>query len=197
MNKIQFLLALSDKLSAYPKDEVEERLRFYSEMIEDRMEEGLSEEEAVCAVGTVEEIAAQIAADMPPVTKKARPERELQLWQILLLALGAPLWLPLVIAAFAVAVSAYASLWAVVVSLWAAFAGVAGSAIGCLAGGVVLICGGKQLAGIAVVGAALVCAGVAILLCWGSLAATKGSVLLAKKTVDWIRACFAGRGRKE
>ena len=44
MNKIGFILELKDKLSALPKSEVEERLSFYCEMIEDRIEDGLSEE---------------------------------------------------------------------------------------------------------------------------------------------------------
>ena len=46
MTKLSFLFSLREKLSALPTEEAEERLRSYSEMIEDRMEEGLSEEEA-------------------------------------------------------------------------------------------------------------------------------------------------------
>ena len=71
MTKLQFLFALRDKLAGLPQSDIEERLRFYSEMIEDRMEEGLSEEEAVAAVGTVDEIASQATADIPPVKKAA------------------------------------------------------------------------------------------------------------------------------
>ena len=66
MTKLEFILALNEKLSAYPKAEVQQRLSFYSEMIEDRMEDGLSEEEAVAAVGDVAHIAAEIAAELPP-----------------------------------------------------------------------------------------------------------------------------------
>ena len=62
MTKIEFLLALSERLSGLPKEEKLERLNFYSEMIEDRIEEGLSEEEAVAAVGTIDEL---IALDHP------------------------------------------------------------------------------------------------------------------------------------
>ena len=51
MTKLKFLLLLNERLSHLPSKEVEERLAFYSEMIEDRMEEGLSEEEAVSEVG--------------------------------------------------------------------------------------------------------------------------------------------------
>ena len=45
MNKMQFLLELDKMLSQLSETEKVDRLRFYSEMIEDRMEEGLSEEE--------------------------------------------------------------------------------------------------------------------------------------------------------
>jgi uncharacterized membrane protein len=49
MGKQEFLTRLGKALSGLPREDIEERLNFYSEMIEDRMEEGLSEEEAVAA----------------------------------------------------------------------------------------------------------------------------------------------------
>ena len=47
MNKREFSAKLREMLSGYQQSEVEERVAFYSEMIDDRMEEGLTEEEAV------------------------------------------------------------------------------------------------------------------------------------------------------
>ena len=41
MTKLDFLFSLEKKLSSLPRKELEERLGFYAEMIEDRMEEGL------------------------------------------------------------------------------------------------------------------------------------------------------------
>ena len=52
MTKREFLAQLRKGLSGLPQDDIEERLTFYGEMIEDRKEEGLSEEEAVSAVGS-------------------------------------------------------------------------------------------------------------------------------------------------
>ena len=46
MSKQEFLEQLRRGLSGLPREDIEERLKFYSEMLEDRMEEGLSEEEA-------------------------------------------------------------------------------------------------------------------------------------------------------
>ena len=54
MNKQAFLERLRKALSGLPPKEQEERITFYSEMIDDRMEEGLSEEEeAVASIGTI------------------------------------------------------------------------------------------------------------------------------------------------
>ena len=119
MTKIKFLLELHEKLSGLPQDEVEERLNFYSEMIEDRIEEGLLEEEAVAAVGSVDEIAAQIIADIPLVKiakEKMKPKRQLKAWEIVLLVLGSPIWFSLIVAAFSVILSLYVLLWAVIIN---------------------------------------------------------------------------------
>ena len=47
MNKVEFLEQLRRGLNGLPQEEIEERVTFYSEMIDDRIEEGFSEEEAV------------------------------------------------------------------------------------------------------------------------------------------------------
>ena len=42
MNKQEFLAHLRKGLSGLPQNDIEKRLNFYGEMLEDRMEEGLS-----------------------------------------------------------------------------------------------------------------------------------------------------------
>ena len=121
MKKQEFLCALKKRLSCLPKQEAQERLNFYSEMIDDRMEEGLSEEEAVFAVGPIDEIVSQISEEinLTSTQKDTKPQRKLCAWETALLILGAPLWIPLLIAAFAVIFSLYAILWTVNICLWA------------------------------------------------------------------------------
>ena len=66
-------------------------------MIDDRMEEGLAEEEAVSSFGTPEEIADQILSEIPLsrlVRERVKPKRALKAWEIVLLVLGSPVWLP-------------------------------------------------------------------------------------------------------
>ena len=94
MNKQEFLARLRKKLSGLPNKETEDRLTFYSEMIDDRMEDGLSEDEAVAAIGNLEEIVQQILGETPrppvvvkPVKKAKPPKDNTKLWLILLLIL--------------------------------------------------------------------------------------------------------------
>lgn len=196
MDKQTFLAQLREGLSGLPQGEIAERLSFYHEMIDDRMEEGLSETEAVAAVGSVEGILSQIRAEIPPADprpERSKPKQPRKAWEILLIALGAPIWLPLLIAACAVVLSLYAVLWSVVVSLWAVFGSLTGCAFGGLAASLSCFLGGNVLAGIAMAGAGLVCAGVSIFLFFGCKTATKGAVLLAKKIVSGIWKCFTKR----
>ena len=131
MTKHEFLVDLGLGLSCLPQEDAEERLSFYSEMIDDRIEEGLSEEEAVREMGAVDGIVSQIVAEVPLsklVKKKIKPKRRLRAWEIVLLVLGSPIWFSLLIAAFSVVISLYVSVWAIVISLWAVFA----TFVGCL-----------------------------------------------------------------
>ncbi len=197
MNKQEFMEKLRAELSGLPQQEVEERLAFYSEMLDDRTEEGMTEEEAVCAIGSVEEIAAQIISDIPlaKIAKESmKPKRRMRAWEIVLLAAGSPLWLALLLAAFAILLALYAVIWAAVACVWAVFAAVAGGAVGGIAGGILLIVFGNVTAGIMLIGAGLACAGLAILLFLGSLATTKGAAYLTAHSVLWIKKCFV---RKE
>lgn len=193
MTKMQFLMSLHDQLSGLPQDDVEQRLNFYSEMIEDRMEDGLSEEEAVAAVGPVEVIVAQIIEETPLVKiakEKMRPKRRLKTWEILLLVLGSPLWLPLLVAAGAVILAVYASAWSVIVSLWATFGALIASAVAGLMAGIVLACSRSVLSGMVMLAAGMVCAGLAMLMFHGCKAATKGILILTKKFAVWLKNCW-------
>lgn len=193
MNKQEFLARLREGLSGLPREDIEERLTFYSEMIEDRMEEGLSEEEAVAAVGFVDEIVAQTVTDIPLAKiarERIKPKRQLKAWEIILIALGSPIWLSLLIAAFAVVFSLCVALWAVIICLWAAFASVLACAFGAIIGGTVLVCNGNAPTGIALIAGGLVCAGLSIFVFYGCKAATKGILMLTKKMGIWIKNCF-------
>ena len=193
MDKQEFLENLRKGLSGLPQEDIEARLSFYGEMIDDRMEEGISEEEAVLAVGTVEEIVTQTVAEIPLAKlakERIRPKRRLKAGEILLLVLGSPLWIALGIAAPAVIASLYIVLWAVVVSLWAVFSSLAGCAVGGLMAGGVFTTGAHDASAVAMLAAGLICSGLAIFMFYGSKAATKGAVILTRKLALRIKNGF-------
>lgn len=193
MTKLEFLSALRENLSGLPEADIDERLEFYSEAIDDRIEEGLSEEDAVSAVGNIDEIVKQIISDTPfakIVKEKIKPKKRLSAFEIVLLILGSPIWLPLLVSAFAVVLSVYICLWAVIVSLWAVFASFAGCAFGGIASGTGFALCGNTPSGFALIGAGLILAGFSVFIFYGCRAATKGTALLTKKIALWIKACF-------
>lgn len=122
MNKTEFLTALRSQLSGLPGGDVQRTLDFYSEMIDDYVEDGMSEAEAVAAVGPVRDIVGQILAETPLpklVRAKVQPKHPLKPWEVVLLVLGSPVWLPLLFAAILVILSCYVAVWSVIVSLYA------------------------------------------------------------------------------
>ena len=192
MSKQEFLAKLRKGLSGLPQDDIEERLTFYSEMIDDRMEEGLSEEDAVSEIGSVDTIISQIVADTPlsKLIKEKTPKRRLGVWEIVLLVLGSPIWISLLIAAFAVILSLYISLWAVIISLWAVFGSFIGCALGSIVSAIVFAVVDRDLTGIAMTSAGLVCAGLSIFLFYGCKGATNGTLLLTKNIFLGIKRSF-------
>lgn len=193
MGKQAFLEQLRKGLSGLPQDDIDERLTFYSEMIDDRIEEGLSEAEAISAVGSVEQIIAQIMADAPrsKITKDNSKQRNrLSPQTILLLALGAPIWLSLGIAAVAVLFSLYVSAWAVIISLWAVFGSLVACSFSAVIAGIVFICTSHTLTGLAVIAAGIVCAGLSIFMSFGCKAATNILLILTKKIAVWTKNRF-------
>lgn len=196
MTKIQFLLDLNNALTDLPRADVEERLGFYSEMIEDRMEDGLSEEQAVSSVGGIEEIAAQIRSELsvanPPAAEPA-PKKSNRTATIIALILGSPIWISLLIAAFSVVFSLFVVVWSAVISFWAVFVSLAACALcGLFCGSFLAISSG--ISGVALIGAGIICAGLAIFLFFGCRAMTKGVAILTKRLALWIGKCFEGKG---
>ncbi len=168
MDKNTFLLQLQKRLKGLPEEDIQRTVEYYREMIEDRMEEGLSEEAAVADMGAVEEIA-------EPLRPKA-PHRKMKAWEIVLLILGFPVWFPLLIAVAAVVICLIAAIYAVDVSL--AAGGVGG-----------ILCtlayfAQRNWAGAAfILGCGLVCGGLAILCFMGSNALMKKCIDTVQKSV--------------
>ena len=207
MTKSQLLEKFKNELSRLPKDELESRLAFYGEMIDDRIEEGLSEEEAVAAIGDIDAIISQLKSEYSTVREKVteekaekKPEnqksRKISAWAIILIILGSPIWLSLGAAALVVLISVYVVIWSVTGSLWSLPASLAGVCLGGLATGIISIIVGKALLGIALIGAAIACAGLAIFSGFGCFHLTRLAVFLSKTIARFIISLFTGKEKK-
>ena len=199
MSKQEFLQRLKNALAGLPQEDIEERVSFYNEMIDDRMEDGLTEAEAVAEIGAVEEISAQIVAETPfpkLVKEKIRRKQGLRVWEIILLVLGSPIWLSLLIAVFAVIFSAYIVFWSLIISLWAVEVSFLVSAFASVIMGIVFAFKGNGAFGIALVSAGILLAGLSVFLFFGCREASRGILILTKKMALGSKSIFMGR-RKE
>lgn len=196
MNKQEFLSLLRKGLYGLPQNDIEERIAFYAEMIDDRIEEGMAETEAVAAIGSVDEIVFNAVSDtsLAKIAKERIKGRHLKAWEIVLLALGSPIWLSLLISAAAVILSIYVSIWAVVISLWATFVSVVASSFGGIVTGIIFICIGTLYSGIATIAAGIVCSGLSIFAFYGCKALTKLIIKLTKVIAVWVKNCCIKKG---
>ena len=194
MNKQEFVLELKNRLVALGEEEISERVNFYSEIIDDKVEEGISEQEAVCELGNIDEIVSQILSEIP-LTKlvrvKLKPKKRLRVLEIVLLVVGSPIWISLIISVLAVAFSLYASAWAVIISLWSVFGSFVGCSFASILGGVYFIVNGYLPTCIALIGAAILLAGLSILAFFAIKAITKGFLKLTKATLLAVKNKFA------
>lgn len=196
MDKSQFLTELSSRLGALKAEDRERWLEYYSEMIDDRVEEGMSEREAVRELGELDEVVSSIISETPLsrlVGAKLEKERGLKGWHIALIVLGAPLWIPLLIALLAVLLSVYIALFALAVSAFAPALSFGVAAAACLVGGAALLFSGSLADGAVNIGLALFFAGAAILLALLAAAFTRLIIKIAKAVPLFIKTLFIGK----
>ena len=196
MTKYEFLYKLEHALKGLPQKEVNERIAFYSEMIDDYIEEGLSEENAIEKIGTVEDIASQITEEIPLgkiIIEKVKPKRKLTALEIILLIVGSPIWGAILISLFAVVFSLYACLWAVIVSLWAVGVCLPILAVACVIMGVITLISGNGTITLLFLSGSLILAGLSMLYYAAVKPITKGMTFLTAKTTKLIKNAFISK----
>ena len=193
MNKLDFLSELEKKLQPLPDQERKQALEYYFEIIDDRMDCGMAEEEAVAACGNIEEIAEKIIMDTPMtklVKQKNKTRRRMRAWEIVLLILGFPLWFSLLIAFFCILLALSVALWVVVGCIFVvgAVLGAVGFAMAVMA--IVSMVQGQFLPALFFFGCGLIMAGLTILFFLLGKLAAKGVAKLHKLTFRGIKRCF-------
>ena len=191
MTKQEFLSELERALGKLPHAEVEQALAFYDEAISDRMEDGLSEAEALAGLGPVNEIAAQIAAESPPIPRAiARANTGSRTLNIVLLAVFSPIWIPVVLALAAAALAVYVAIWAVIAALWAVDAVLVLMPLAGLAALASTLGGGMPLPGVFVFGLSLVSSGFGLVASFAVFWASKLLFRATRSFARWIASLF-------
>jgi uncharacterized membrane protein len=177
MTKSKFLIELASRIRDLSQEEAEQSLSFWSEAIDDRMEEGLSEEAAVAAMGSPDDIAREILLSQPISRLISRRSRRFSLSGMRLfwvLFLCSPLLISAVAVVFSLLISAYAIIFSLLIcayagifSLYVSYLSVLVSFgagfIGGIGGFAISLVSGNVVGGLALLGGGLVCGGLFLL----------------------------------
>lgn len=196
MDKSAFLSALQTALDGLPPEDTARFLAFYDEAIADRMEDGASEGEAVAALGAPDEIARQILEELPLpqlVRAKMKPRRAWRVWEIVLLAVGSPVWLPLLLAAAVLLLTFYLLLWTLVAVLYTLDLSLAAGGLAGFIGAFCRLTAAHTAAGTLCLGIGLFCAGVAIFLFFGCNQSARGALALGGQVLRAVKRAVIGR----
>lgn len=194
----EFLVELKCRLSHLPVSEVGKILSFYSESIQDKVEDGWTEEQAVKSFGNMNEIVSNIEADIPfgafvkdkVVSKSSNQSSTVKVLLIVIAILTLPIWVPIVAVIFAVVVMIYAVLWIIPITIGALYFSLYLMAISGVIFGFLRIFTVSFSTGLGYLGFGLICTGLVIMLLKplgkaGSLW-IKANIWPFKKLKQWI-----------
>lgn len=115
MSKADFLRLLERALAQLSEEERQKNLEYYSELLDDMMEEGVTEAEATAKLGSPNQIAQSILQEMPLgklVSTRMKPKSGWTPLAIVLAVVGSPVWVPLLLATVAIVLAVFVSIWA-------------------------------------------------------------------------------------
>ena len=184
MTKADFLQLLERALAQLPEEERQANLEYYSELLDDMLEEGMTEAEATAKLGSPSQIAQSILQEVPLgklVSTRMKPKSGWTPLAIVLAVVGSPVWVPLLLAGVAVVLALFVSIWALG---FAAIAVVIALAVAVVAAPIIAIRTAMLTlpVGLMLLGAGLVLLGLCVL---GGLMAVELCRLLWQLTV-WL-----------
>ena len=197
MKKDEFIARLRKNLSGLPKDEREDRVSFYSEMIDDKLADGYPEEEVIEDLGTPEEVAKEIIGDTPLRTiikERVKPKRSLRSWEVVLLVLGFPLWFPLVLVVFILFLSGFIVVWSLMIALLAVDLALIVGGIGSIVIGILTIQSKGMTSAAFIAGAGMAVTGLGIIFILSTKVILKCLGKLTKKMLVGTKNMVVGKG---
>ena len=198
MNKAEFIEQLKNSLQGLSDEDIKKSLDYYEEMIDDRIEDGMTEEEAVDGLGSIEEIKNHVLDGLSIVKivkEKVKPKRALKVWEIVLLIVGSPVWAPVLLCLIIAFLCIYFVFWVIIAALYICDAAILLSGLVSAIGAFAQSSGFNT--GLFMFGAALCLVGIAILLFFGFTEIAKGLVWLSGKILLGIKKLFVGGKKNE
>lgn len=195
MNKKEFINELGKNLNHFPKKEKNKCLHYYEEMINDRIEDGMPEEMAVKAVGSIESIVVSVTNElslMSLMTTKMNNAFSKKN-NLVLILLGLPLWLPLLIAFIIVVLALYIVFISVIFSLYITLFAISVSGFLYAIFGFVFIFTNGLAIGLATIGSGIFAFSLALLLFKPGIALANLLLEGVKKSINSIKRLFINK----
>ena len=199
MKKQEFLNELAAALHNLPREERYRTLSYYDELIDDRIEDGQNEEEAVSGLGDPESVAREIMGEEEEETPVSTGTGR-RVWVIVLLVLGFPLWGSLLLTGLCLLLTLYILLFVPVIVLVGLALGFLAAALLGMVGTPFLvldvgILSGGLPAGLFQLGMAVALLGLSVLSAVGLYYTTKGIVRVSKWIWRWLWRSLTKKGR--
>lgn len=196
MNKETFLESLRKALTGLPAEEIDKTTEYYSEMIDDAIEEGESEETVTARLGNIEDIAEKIINETPIRTpvKADLKKRRMSTWEIVLIAATSPVWVSLLAAFISVIASLYISIWSIAAALFAVSFSCGAAAAAAVAAVPFLIGKGEPIRAMYAFGIVLAGAGMAVLMFYAVLWLSKMIIKLTLYIIRKIKSLIIKKG---
>lgn len=183
--KNEFLIKLRAALKGLPQEEIERTIDYYSEIIDDAVEDGEDEQTVIDRQGSIDDIAENIINEVPvrKLVREGIKDFHMSAALVILLIMASPIWFPVFTALFILLFTLYIMLWVVAAVLFAVLFAIALSGAAMLITTPFLVPVNPVKAMLSL-GMALICGGFAVFLFYMSIWYVK---LTAKFTLFLIR----------
>lgn len=200
MNKTEFLESIKQKLNGLPEKDIQSAVEYYEEAIDDRTEDGLTEEQAITEIGTPDDIAEKIMMEtsIPKlITAKAKPKRTLKAWEIILIIISAPVWLWLAAVLIIIFMAVIVAIMAVMIAIICVVVSLIFGGLGSFVAGIAQLINGYSYPSLALVGMALVMTGIGLFLVIPIKKAVAGLWKLIYRFIRWTKKKIIGNRKAE
>jgi uncharacterized membrane protein len=204
MTKTEYISRLTELLSDLDQGYVSSSVQYYTEMIDDRIEDGLTEDEALNAIGSPEETAERIRSestefdsnsssesDFEPIQNNAptteaetitdkKQKKGLTVLAWILIILGFPVWGSILVGIISAVFSFFCALWAVVISAWAVSCALIGIGVYYIVYSIIAFITAGAGTGLFCLGTGILVTGISLFAIIGSKYLSKGVLYITK-----------------